>query len=160
MDESSDELDLEEPQCPRCALSSIDLESVKEALLHPQFGYTGPYGSIPLSTLRLLRGETLHTVLTKSLEEHMHLAHSSTAQGMVIFRDFARAHQLASTLVEVTSKQLEVMEEWEWISDASVGDKLMNTAFVRDFVQWNSQGHPLTIARSPNSADFWLPADE
>jgi len=52
------------------------------------------------------------------------------------------------------------MEEWEWISDATAGEKLMNTAFVRDFVQWNSQGHPLTIARSPYSADFWLPADE
>ncbi len=160
MGEASDELDVEEPLCPHCALSSTDLLSVREALLHPQSGYTGPYGSVPLIALRLLRGETLHTALAETLGEHLHLAHFSTAQETPIFKDFARAYQLTIALVATTSKQLEVMEEWDWISDASPGEKLMNTAFVRDFVLWNSQGHPLIIARSPDSADFWLPADE
>jgi len=160
MGEASDELDIEEPLCPHCALSSTDLLSVKEALLRPQSGYTGCYGSIPLMALRLLRGDTLLTALAETLEEHSHQAHYLTAQCTPIFEDFARAYQLATTLVATTSKQLEVMGEWEWISDASVGQKLMNTAFVRDFVLWNSQAHPLTIARTPDSEDFWLWPDE
>ncbi len=52
------------------------------------------------------------------------------------------------------------MGEWEWISDASVGQMLANTAFIRDFILWNSQAHPLTIARTPHSEDFLLWPDD
>jgi len=160
MGEASDELDIEEPLCPHCALSSTDLMSVREALSHPQSGYTGPYGSVPLIALRLLRGDTLHAALAETLEEHSYMAHYSTAQCTPIFKDFEHAYHLATTLVATTQKQMEVMGAWEWISEATIGEKLMNIAFVRDFVLWNSQGHPLTIARSPYSADFRLPANE
>jgi len=104
MGEASDELDIEEPLCPHCALNSTDLVSVREALLHPQFGYTGPYGSIPVIALRLLRGETLRAALAETLEEHLHLAYCSPIYCMPIFNDFVRAYELATTLAVTTKR--------------------------------------------------------